>query len=123
MTPREMTASDRRFVVPTWALSSRYDGFSKPARFRLVDRVLDARARCIVLAEDATVHAWACGSEDALHYVYVPPELRGHGIAAKLIALVLGSYAERINVTHPWPRASSRFRYTPHLLHREREAA
>lgn len=123
MTPREMNAADRRFVAPTWALSSTYDGLSKPARFRLVDRTLDSGARCIVLAEGATVHAWACGAEDALHYVYVPPDLRGFGLAARLIALVLGSYAERINVTHPWPRASARFRYTPHLLHREREAA
>jgi GNAT superfamily N-acetyltransferase len=119
---REMTASDRRFVAPTWALSSRYEGMSKAARFRLVDRVLDGGARCIVLAEGATVHAWACGAEDALHYAYVPPELRGHGIAAKLIALVLGSYAERINVTHPWPRASSRVRYTPHFIHRAEAA-
>lgn len=123
MTPREMSPSDRRFVVPTWSLSSTYGGLSKPQRFKLVDRILDGGARCIVLAEDATVHAWACGAEDALHYAYVPPELRGHGIAAKLIAFVLGSYAEHINVTHPWPRASARFRYTPHLLHREREAA
>jgi GNAT superfamily N-acetyltransferase len=122
MTPRLMTASDRRFVVPTWALSSTYDGLSKPQRFRLVDRILDGGARCIVLAEGATVHAWGCGAEDALHYVYIPPELRGHGLASQIIALVLGSYAERINVTHPWPRASSRFRYTPHFIHRAEAA-
>lgn len=119
MTPREMTATDRRFVVPTWALSSTYDGLSKHQRFKLVDRIIDGGARCIVLAEGPTVHAWACGTEDALHYVYVPPELRGHGLAAKTIALVLSSYAERINVTHEWPRASRRFVFKPHLTLRE----
>ena len=119
MTPRTMSDSDRRYVVPTWALSSRYDGLSKPERFRLVDRILASAAPVIVLAEGATVHAWACGQADALHYVYVPPELRGHGLAARAIALVLRQYAERINVTHPWPRDSRRFRYTPHLIHRE----
>jgi len=119
MTPRAMNASDRRFVAPTWALSSTYDGLSKPARFRLVDRMLDAGAPVIVLAEGPTVHAWACGEADTLHYVYVPPDLRGFGIAAKLIALALGGYPERINVTHRWPRESSRFVFRPQLTHRE----
>lgn len=119
MTPREMTASDRRFVVPTWALSSTYDGLTKPERFKLVDRILDSGARCIVLAQDVTVHAWACGTGDTLHYAYVPPELRGHGLAARVMALALGGYPLRIHVTHEWPGASRRFVFTPHLLHRE----
>lgn len=122
MTPRAMNASDRRFVAPTWALSSTYDGLSKPARFRLVDRMLDSGTPVIVLAEGPTVHAWACGETDTLHYVYVPPDLRGHGIAAQLIALVVGEYAEHINVTHEWPRESARFVLKPHLIHREAAA-
>ena len=126
MTPREMTASDRRFVVPTWALSSKYDGMSKHQRFKLVDRILDGGARCIVLAEGATVHAWACGAEDALHYVYVPPELRrtrsdepGPCLAKLLIRLVLDGYPERVHVTHEWPWESRRFVFKPYLIHRE----
>lgn len=124
MTPRPMNASDRRFVAPTWALSSTYDGLSKPARFRLVDRMLDSGAPVIVLAEGPTVHAWACGEADTLHYVYVPPDLRGHGLhlGARCIALVLGGYPEHINVTHEWPRESARFVFKPHLIHREAAA-
>jgi GNAT superfamily N-acetyltransferase len=119
MTPRAMTDADRRYVVPTWALSSRYDGLSKPARFRLVDRIIDSGAPVIVLATQATVHAWGCGAEDTLHYVYVPPELRGHGIARRVITALLGAYPERINVTHEWPRESARFVFKPHLIYRE----
>lgn len=119
MTPRPMTDADRRYVVPTWALSSRYDGLGKSARFALVDRIIDSGAPVIVLATKATVHAWACGSADTLHYVYVPPELRGNGIARRCITAVLGGYPEHVNVTHEWPRESSRFVFKPHLIHRE----
>lgn len=124
-----MTARDRRYVVPTWAQSSHYDGLPKAARFRLVDRVLDDGARVVCLATDErTVHAWAAGAVDVLHYVYVPPELRGEGLARRAISALLGSYPERITVTHPWPRrrvngrqlSVPRFdRYSPHLLHME----
>jgi len=89
------------------------------ARFALVDRVLDAKAHVVCLATDErTVHAWACGDDDTLHYVYVPPDLRGVGLARRAITALFGRYPDRVNVTHPWPRESSRFRYTPHLLER-----
>lgn len=114
---REMTARDRRYVVPTWAHGSRYDGMHRRDRFALVDRLLDAGARCIVLATDErTVHAWACGDDDLLHYAYVPPELRGEGLARQAITALFGEYPERIYVTHEWPRASSRFRFAPYRL-------
>lgn len=118
MIVREMTPRDRRYVVPTWAQSARY-GLSKRDRFRLVDRILDDGATCIVLAtNDVTVHAWACGGHDVLHYVYVPPELRSVGLAKRCITLLFGQYPERIRVTHEWPRESARFRYQPHHLTR-----
>lgn len=118
MNARDMTASDRRYVVPTWAQSARYDGMRKRQRFELVDAILDAGARVVVLGADRTVHAWACGDAEALHYVYVPPELRGFGIAREVITHLFGSYPERIAITHEWPRASSRFLYRPHLITR-----
>ena len=131
MIVREMTARDRRYVVPTWARSSRYDGLRLPERFALVDRILDGGARCVVLAtDDRTVHAWACAdtyegvrkwSPDGefpllLHYAYVPPELRGNGLARRLITELLGEYPDRIHVTHEWPRVSSRFRLSLYRL-------
>ena len=116
---RAMTPRDRPFVVTTWGNSSRYDGMRPRERFGLVDAVLDAGVACIVLATDErTVHAWACGDGDLLHYVYVPPVLRGHGLASRAISALFGEYPDRINVTHAWPRASARFRFTPHLLTR-----
>ncbi len=115
-----MSNRDRRYVVPTWAQSARYDGLRKRARFALVDRMLDEGTPVVCLASDElTVHAWACGVAGTLHYVYVPPELRGNGLARRVITAAVGGYPEHINVTHEWPRASSRFRYTPHLLLKE----
>lgn len=117
MITREMTVCDRRYVVPTWAHGASYNGMSKRDRFALVDRILDGGARCIVLATDErTVHAWACGDGDVLHYVYVPPELRREGLARRAITALFGEYPERIHVTHEWPRASSRFRFAPYRL-------
>ena len=122
MTPRAMNASDRRFVAPTWALSSSYDGLSKASRFKLVDRMLDGGAPVIVLAEGATVHAWACGEAGVLHYAYCPPELRRHGIVRRLITSLFGEYPEHIATTHEWPWESRRFVFRPHLMHREAAA-
>lgn len=113
MMPREMTPGDRRYVVPTWAYESRYDGMSKRQRFEHVDAILDAGARCIVLAEGPTVHAWACGGERVLHFVYVPHMLRGHGLGRRVVTELLGAYPDRIEVTHAWPYASERYQFTP----------
>ncbi len=115
-----MTARDRRYVVPTWAKSSRYDGLKLDERFKLIDRILGSGVRVLVLASDErTVHAWACGGHDTLDYCYVPPELRRSGFARDVITRLFGHYPDHIDVTHPWPRSSTRFRYRPHLIHRE----
>ncbi len=112
-----MSALDRRYVAPTWGHSSSYPGLRKRERFALVDRILNEGAKVFVLAtNDITVHAWAAGDGEALHFVYVPPGLRGNGLARRAITALLGSYPERIHTTHIWPRPSSRFVYAPHLL-------
>lgn len=114
--PVTMLPQHRRYVVPTWAHSATGYAMPKRERFKLVDRILDGGADVVVIATGATVHAWACGEDDALHYVYVPPELRGKGLTRRLITALFGDYADHINVTHPWPRESARFRYVPTLL-------
>jgi ribosomal protein S18 acetylase RimI-like enzyme len=101
--------NDRRLIVPTWAQS-----FVSPwsrkltARHhsRLVDALLDRpRVRVVVAYASVpeAIQAWACGEQSTLHYVYVPPELRGHGIARRLIRECLGEYPEHGDATHPWP--------------------
>jgi hypothetical protein len=114
---REMTALDRRFVVPTWARSAQY-GLSMPEQFRIVDRTLDAGARVLVMATDErTVHAWLAYDDDVMHYVYVPPELRGNGLARALTAKAFGERGPAF-ITHTTtmfgmvPRA----RFNPYLL-------
>jgi len=105
-----MTASDRRFVVPTWAQGARWSGLSKHERFARVDGHLAKGCRVVVLANGPTVHAWAAGAAGRLYYAYVPPELRGEGLGRRVITALLGGYPDVIHITHPWPRASDRFR-------------
>ncbi len=128
-----MRPEDRRFIVPTWVRSFAEYAPWGPAATRehhagIVDAILDDPAtRVLVLASDEaarTLHAWAAGVGDVLHYVYVPPELRGHDLARRVMTAVLGGYPDRITVSHPWPtiRAGSvrrqhrRFRWSPYYL-------
>lgn len=89
-----MTASDRRYVVPTWARSSPWSQLTLPERFARVDRIL-ARGgiRVVCKAEGTTVHAWAARDARGLLYVYVPPELQTNGLARELITH-LGGYPD-----------------------------
>lgn len=108
---RAMTASDRRFVVPTWAYGAKWKGLSLNEKFARVDGILaEEGTRVVCLAGGSTVHAWASGIGTRLHYAYVPPDLRGEGLARKVITELLGGYPEVIDITHPWPFASDRFR-------------
>lgn len=90
-----MTASDRRYVVPTWARSASWDRLTLAERFARVDRIL-ARpgVRVAVKAEGTTVHAWAARDTRGLLYVYVPPELQQHGLARELVTFLCGGYPD-----------------------------
>lgn len=127
MISRPMRPEDRRFIVPTWVRSfADYAPWGRrttlESHWNVVDSLLDDPAtRVVVLASDEaarTLHAWAAGSEGGLHYVYVPPELRGNALATRCITALLGEYPNRVDVSHPWPRASSRFRWVPYQLTR-----
>lgn len=111
MLAREMTARDRRFVVPTWVRGSSYR-VPLVRRWSLVDRMIDEeQVRVIVLAtNDVTQHAWAAVSDGVLHFAYVAHELRGKGIGARAIAAALGEYPGTIRTSHPWPFEGERFR-------------
>ena len=111
---RAWRPEDRRFVVPTWARS--WHRSPKRRDYESIDRILnEPSTRVLVLASDAasrTIHAWVAGTTDALHYVYVPMELRGNGVARDLITKLLGGYPDAIHITRAWPFESTRF----HLL-------
>ena len=92
---REMTASDRRFVVPTWALGAPWRGLTKQERFVRVDKLLSVQgARVVCLVTGETVQAWAACNGRELLYAYVPPELREHGLARRLITHLFGGYPD-----------------------------
>lgn len=115
MTPETMRPEHRAYVASTWARGSKY-GLRTREAFRFVNRVLDSAPTVLVFATGPTVHAWACADGDTLHYAYVCPDMRGFGLARRLITALLGEYPEHVNVTHRWPRESGRFRYAEHLL-------
>lgn len=130
MIARAMRPEDRRFIVPTWVRSVARTKRSQRERtetlrryWDIVDYILNAKGtKVVVLASDEaarTLHAWAAATGDTLHYAYVPPELRGEGLARQCITAVLGGYPERIAVSHTWPFASRRFQRRPHPLLRQ----
>jgi GNAT superfamily N-acetyltransferase len=116
------TLTHRNFILATWVKSylptlRKWLGDSKALTL--------AEASCaetlweqtlIVTSEDGfTVHAWVAGQPGVLHYVYVPPDLRGKGIARALIQHVCGHTFE---YGRPWPfkKAPNGGSYNPYLL-------
>lgn len=48
-------------------------------------------SKCLMSKDDDyTVHAWVCGGDSRLFHVYVPPALRGSGVATSLIEHTCG---------------------------------
>lgn len=117
---REMTERDRNFVAPTWIKSARY-GFAAPREgrvaYRIVNALLERTPRVLCIATDErTVHAWAAGHGDVLHFVYVAPELRRQGLARFLLREMFGERGPSL-ATHDAPkRLAPRAHFNPYLL-------
>lgn len=120
ITTRPLTQADRRFVVPTWVKSVSHGPQQCRRLLRAtyglaVDRILDdpATVGVVLCSEAATsaLHGYAVAAHGVLHYAYMPPELRGQGLARKAIRAVLGDYPARIVTSHPWPWQSARFHW------------
>ncbi len=98
MVMRAMCPSDRGFIASTWGKSYRERSRILGAAFRdLHPRMVDgclARGEARIVASEhspGTIFAWASGEPGLLHYAYVIPELRGHGIARALILATTGA--------------------------------
>lgn len=108
---RDARADDRRYVVSTWVQSfADASPWSRKLATRhhakAVDAILDRptiRAVVLYVADERAIQAWACAEAGTLHYVYVPPELRGHGLARRAMREVLGGYPAHFDASHPWP--------------------
>lgn len=109
-------------LIYSTCLQSHAEGYprrDRPAAMALFRRSIRARLiECDAVVACSpelrtTVFGWACGGNGngALHYVYVPRELRGNGLARALITAALGSYPARIEVTRRWPGPSTRFQF------------
>lgn len=71
------------------------------------------KARVVTSKDDPyTIHAWICGSNSHgghLFYVYVPPNLRGNGIAKALVEKYVG---QEYSVSLPWPNQPHQHKVT-----------
>lgn len=121
---RKGKPTDYNFVHSTWCKSykGRFLGCPMPIYIhrqpKLVEFLMDKygwQVLCSEEEEDA-IHAWICASDSVLHYIYVPPDLRGRGIAKMLISYVFSDYPEYIRTTHIWPHMTKRFYYDPYIL-------
>lgn len=119
---RPATATDRAFIFATWmrsywqtkSSSVAYEQYHRrqPAR---IERLWPSSTIACREAKPDTIHAWVCGSPGALHYVYVPPDLREKGLARKLVRAVCGS---ELAFSHEWPfrRLPGGWRHNEYLL-------
>jgi len=71
----------------------------------------------VVTSDDGyTIHAWVCAEPGALWHVYVPPTLRGGGVARELVE----AYAGKVYmVSKPWPKHTPGLHnvtYNPYMI-------
>ena len=109
---RPATDADMRFVESTWAWSHRSRSYQRERRLDdasgrwpirdEIAAILRKRPVIMVLpGEGDSVHAWACATPGiALHYAYVPKDLRGHGLGRLVIEAAYGSYPARIALSY-----------------------
>lgn len=125
---RPMLGSDINYVRSSWFKNYQPLAKVSPSTFskyhpRLIDEILASKQASTVIActdsDPNVVHGWACGEIDGpLHFAYVPPNMRGRGVARAMISAVLGQYPNHINVTHRFVGRpdSRRFSYNPYIL-------
>lgn len=136
MTPttRLMRAADRRFVAPTWVRSFASAGAWPHAatlanHWAVVDAILEApttRVAVLCTGDDGdALHGWAAvdTAAGALHWAYVPPELRGRGYARLAVSAALGDYPRALEITHPLAQMPTRLRLNPYPMLRAMRAA
>jgi hypothetical protein len=107
------TEQHRAFILATWVRS--YESSARKLQlagmripqdvYRLGESQLSeskwALCRVVVSKDDEyTIHGWVCGEPGRLWHVYVPPNLRGSGVAKGLVESVCG---KEYVVHKPWP--------------------
>ncbi len=119
---RKVTQEHRSYVLATWVKSylpmlRKWLGFKDSGGGEAKQAELHWEDSYVVTSpdDDFTVHAWVNGGPGLLRYVYVPPDLRGKGIARALIAHVCGSPYQ---YGKPWPfkRPPTHGTYNPYVL-------
>ena len=128
---RDFVQADAPMVVSTWINGYRTHGVAAHVRAdeyhrgqrRVIELLLDV-SRVVVAADpedDDVIYGWACGDRSALHWAYVKPDLRCHGIGHELVAR-LGLAGQVLHVTHWTPEVRTlapTVVYDPYLLFRE----
>jgi len=135
---RQATPQDKAFILSTWIRSyaqavrrtrvavGTESIQSIPQEVYLREEPIIAESlwmQCLVVgsssaSDEYTIHAWVCGSSGKLYHCYVPPELRGKGIAKALISHLCGT---TLQYARPWPfsRVPNGWSFNPYLLRKE----
>jgi len=88
---RDMLPTDRGFVVDSWAKSARrkWKALTKDERYARAARLVNASRVVVLGGANGFIAAWAAASGGKLQYVYVAKNLRGFGLARKVIDAAL----------------------------------
>lgn len=71
---------------------------------RLAEAHWDKANVLVSPGDEYTIHGWVVGNHSRLYHVYVPPQLRGNGVARALVERVCGVNGVYTYSTHkPWP--------------------
>lgn len=125
---RMAMADDMAFVRATWMQSHVFKARDRTRAHSgwvfqktYIAPILAERPRIVVLCSPdrpSALHGHAVAIRDALAWVYVPFDLRGHGYGRQVITAALGGYPETIPVHCAWPWPSARFVFRKYERHR-----
>lgn len=116
----------RSFVLSTWIRSYR-DAYLGPISYndihkyesKFAEQAFELGMVFVQSSDGFTVNGWVCGkitSPQVLHWVYVPPELRGMGVASSMIRDIYGKIHPQVSRC---PRRNSKLpisRWNPYLV-------
>lgn len=66
---------------------------------KLCKTCLDSGLAHVLTTDGNSIHGYILGSSNKLDYIYVPPDLRGLGIAREMVSIVCG---EEFTCSFPW---------------------
>lgn len=107
------TDEHRSYILSTWVKS--YETFARrlllsgmrlpqelyrSGESRLAENKWNLSSVVTSPGDSYAIHGWVCGEPGRLYHVYVPPQLRGCGVARALVESTVG---KEYSTHKPWP--------------------